>query len=313
MAKKSKTEKKKKGPKGKKARAKAKLERQWGEEAPEKTKSDGKRIGRSRILSNGKGHARSTTTHPTSDTLDPTLEQDIEEHQEDQNQSNENDIDVDSHSSMSDDENTDLTAGGAYFSKLIKNIKASNKQRGDSGSDSESEESDDDDTAENHGRGVEIEESASELESEDDADDHEDDGVGGKNTDPGDDFFEKRFSSTSPLPEDTGKRDELIRQLQQTDKILVPHADPTLELQVSKSLVAEMGISPGNAEPKQKWKRLSKESYAGVNEFLKQGWEKVKNDQMRQKSTLSSLQSTLHPFLTRYTDCLFTPKSSAVR
>ena len=121
MAKKSSTDKKKKGPKGKRARAKAKLERQWGEESNE---TSTKRVGRSRLLARKEKEASSDEEETAA--VNALPERKVNG-------------DVDSSDEEGEDEEMDLAQGGA-FSKLMKTLGNTTTPSVDS--DEESEEAD---------------------------------------------------------------------------------------------------------------------------------------------------------------------------
>lgn len=281
MGKKSKasTDKKKKGPKGKRARAKAKLERQWGEETNEESGSF-KRAGRSRLLSRRK------------------IDKPPEEHGDDYD--SEDDAAVDalmprqtgkSEYSDNDDgkEEMDLDNGGAY-SKLLQTIRETEK---DGDSDSE----DDSDVEEDAGLSGKLAQDETEDEKGEEATDEVEEDY---DFDP----FGSRFSKEA-LPEDDTMREKVLQNLQQTKKVRIAHVDPLLELQVSQPLLEEMKVD--DSMPPSAWKNLSKVSFSCNRDSLKRCWTET------QKKNLSSWQNALYPFMTRYADCLIACNSAKVR
>ena len=130
MGKKSKagTDKKNKGPKGKRARAKAKLERQWGEETNEELGSH-KRAGRSRLLS----RSRNVIHTPPPVDCDASEDNDGVETLVPK-QTDKSDTDSDD---GIDAEEMDLDNGGA-FSKLLQTILKTDKDSHSSESEDES-------------------------------------------------------------------------------------------------------------------------------------------------------------------------------
>ena len=198
MGKKSKsgTEKKKKGPKGKRARAKAKLERQWGEEANEEIGSF-KRAGKSRLLSSS---SRKLDT--------PIVENEIDKDGDEletamllkSKQGDGSDSDSDDEN---EPESMDLENGGA-FAKLLQTI----RKDGDGGSEEDSDLEQD----------MEVSKNLIPDESDDESDDEaNDDAAMVQDFDP----FGSRFSK-DPLPEDDSKRDQLLQKLTQLQKSTCP-------------------------------------------------------------------------------------------
>lgn len=332
MGKKKATDKKKKGPKGKIARGKAKLERQWGEVAKEDAVP--KRSGKSRILSRQKQANNRKTTKNNNE-----VEEDNGEVLMDWNdpsfdtkpaivmKSGNDDDDDDSYSSRSDaeEEGDEIDGGGAFYSKLLNTIRKTKQNNNfDSGDDSEEEDEDsamEDDDTRNTGKMMK-------HDSDDESDDGEEDDKMKATTEQAVDeaafdFFGKRFSNNNSnnqndslavpaLPEDEAEREEIIRQLhQQTKKIGVPHVDPMLELQASKEFLEDMGVSNNsNNMSKLAWKKLAYQSFGCNRDLLKRRWEEL---MANRNNNLSSLQSVIYPFVTRYADCLITCKNKKVR
>jgi hypothetical protein len=275
-------DKKKKGPKGKRARAKAKLERQWGEETKEEIGSH-KRVGRSRLLS------RLQSKNEAPQVGGDESENDAAVDALPPKRSEKSDSDSDDDNDPDDD--MDLENGAAY-SKLLQTIRKTDKD-GDTDSDSDMEED-----ANNSGKLLMNESDGNSDEDEAEAVEEE----------VGFDPFGSRFSK-DPLPEDDSKREQMLQKLHVTGKLRVPHVDPLLELHVSQPLLAEMNIDSDAAKPMSKgtWKKLSYLSFGCNRDILKRSWKEI------QKKTISPWQSILYPFLSRYADCLVTSKSPKVR
>ena len=324
MGKKKATDKKKKGPKGKIARGKAKLERQWGEVAKEEAAP--KRKGKSRILSRQKPSTGRKSNSSVVEEDNGEVLMDWNDPSFDTKPAIVKSGDDDSYSSRSDaeEEADEIDGGGAFYSKLLNNIRKTKQNNNfDSGVDSDEEDGDsamEDEGNGNNGRMIP-------NDSDDESDDGEEDGKSKSTIEQDMDesafnFFGKRFSNTNnnqngglavpALPEDETEKEETIRQLhQQTEKVGVPHVDPMLELQVSKELLEDMGVAnDSNNMSKQAWKQLAYQSFGCNRDVLKRRWGEM---MANRNNNLSSLQSVLYPFVTRYADCLISCKTKKVR
>ncbi|CAB9498393.1 Digestive organ expansion factor homolog [Seminavis robusta] len=306
MAKKSKSgdKKKKKGPKGKKAREKAKLDRQWGEEAFDTGRAFQKgRYSRMRNASDLKKKKKKQQEHDPNDDDEQVMMEATKklEHGDSSGDSG-------GDSSEVEDETVEL-CGGAY-AKLLKTIQTHKDNTKRDNQDSEDDsfaESDDEEMEESN-----KEEAMQEVLSEDDSSD--DESVKGEATNENgkmelfDPFGDRFTRQAEPLPEDEEKRENVIRNWQETLKVPLPHVDPMLELQVSKQLLQEMQLADAALSDKETWKKLANRSFDCNREVLKRSW---KNQNGNRKSNFTNLQRVLYPFLTRYADCLITNKPSS--
>ena len=341
MAKKS-VDKKKKGPKGKIARAKAKLERQWGEVTKEGDAASQKRVGRSRILARrpragGKEQPQRQPKTEDTDNGDVLVDWNDAMFDTKNNTTATRNDDDDSSTPSEDDEEEDqddeIVGGGVFYSKLLNTIRKKTKQNHHRHDDDDSEEEGDDGdrtmeddehehAANNNNNKMLLEDDSGESDEEEDDQEGDQTNTSTLNDDNSDtlDLFGNRFSNNETLPEDETQREAFLRSLQQqTEKVAVPHVNPMLELQVSKTLLDDITSSMGvmattdvtssNNMSKKSWTKLAHQSFAGNRDVLKRRWEEVQS----QRSTLSSLQSVLYPFVTRYADCLVTCNSKKVR
>jgi hypothetical protein len=303
MAKKTKSSSdRKKGPKGKKARAKAKLERNWGETVVDH--DAGLRQGKSRILS------KKRDSNPEKSEIEtgpaPKFLQSSHENRKIDSDDSEN-SDSDSH----DFEEMDHV-GGTY-SELLRTIRKNSTEETDvdnletDGNKIDHEDSDSSD----HSREMkpEVSPGSSSEESEEEKETTHDIKENMDSFDP----FGQRFSNISPLPEDQAKKEEKLTGNLEIVKVAVPQVDPLLEIQVSKPLCEAINLEKDAT--KTYWKRLAKSSFRCNRDFLTSRWTEVNacSKKLRGNWLFSPLQSVLYPFITRYADCLLTCKSREVR
>jgi hypothetical protein len=314
---KAKTVKKTKGPKGKKARAKAKLDRQWGETAivdDEKQKT--RRVGKSRLLTKTKTErvVPQTSSRPNSRGVLRTKEYSSKKHNT-YHKDGEDEV----HFSDSE-EDDDSEAEAAPLSGLLSSIRKSTKKRKKAKRREQvaADESDDDEIMEEDAKDdsdmEEDQESDSEVEESDEADDagaHDDvdddnsvqDSKNGGDEDSNTfDLFRQRFSR-GPL-----QKSELTNSTLTTTKVSI---EGSLELHVSQlakgdeldSLLPEDKTTKKSME---EWSELAQSSFSGNRKVLQRRWKRV-------QKRMTDNQAPIYPFLTRYADLLVTTESRKVR
>jgi U3 small nucleolar RNA-associated protein 25 len=283
--KKSKEKTKNKGPKGKKARVKAKLERQWGEEVTQETKL---RKGKSRISDqqqrgkNGKGKLERKPKKQSPAAVSETV-----------SDSYSSDDDLSDNGGDSDND------GAGAFTSLLSSIARNN---GDVRMDD-----DDDDSIDQSVNNSEPEEM------------DEDDDDAAADVDPIlRDSFTERFSQP-PLPEDEEQRTKTMAGLQKTTKVTVSHVDSSMEVHVSNKLQETLHLPVSSSTSKSTeeptpaatakaasdWNKLALSSYASGRELLQKQWEKNNI----KKKVFTPLQSVLYPVLSNYADVLLTTEA----
>lgn len=288
MAKKSSASgKKNKGPKGKKARAKAKLEKQWGEHVDEDQLKRSKiRQGTSRLLPK---QAREVRPAPVSEQQVPTSTRTV----------------IDS------DDDDDQIPGGA-FSSLLKSISKSTKQsKANSTEDEEIDDmpiDDDSDDEESEGDETEEEEIISRMD-----DDH-----GQGTSDP----FSEHFAR-DVLPEQDAGIKHVLSAAQNVVRVSTPALDDSLDIQLSQQFVEKLGV--GGLElraelSQEQWTRISSGLFDYNRQILKQNWRKVNKSALKRNPDglvsikrdglcLNNLQSVVYPPLASYADVMINAES----
>jgi hypothetical protein len=291
---------KKKGPKGKKARASAKLDRQWGEEDVNENKKSGKRQGKSRLITKKKKISSG------------------EQSGENQFQENElpttnfSEYDENDSPSSDDDDEEESTTGTAPLANLLQSIRkktnrSTHKIKADDDymlEDDETYDLEEEDIMEEKEDVGSTEESDSDEEEDVPVqDDKEDDNDSVQATHNNLDLFRERFGC-GPL------KDKELKAPPIASKIPI---DASLELQVSCAGTGLDAILPTKtntaAKPisEEEWQKLSNEAFEGNRELLQRQWKR------KQKRGMTQSQSQLYPFLTRYADMLVTTESQKVR
>ena len=303
---------KKKGPKGKKARAAAKLERQWGEHVDAKdTKAATYRRGKSRST-------KSTRENVETDEVDEEevpMKGDVVEN-------NNRDINSDE-----EEDDEDYTPQEDALSHLLKSIKKKSKrskrvfvdeedgalvdEESDNDGDimEEYQEEDTDDSV------IEEDEATTEKDDENEAD---------QDTDPFADHFNQE-----PIPENEKEISNFLSSLQEFHKVPTPFLDDSLELQLSvQSVMIQLKSSNlldqkvSSTKLHKGWSQLSSSLFACNRKLLKEGWKKANKQVLKSDpdghgsmpgSSLSSLQSCLYPPLASYADILLTNESRKSR
>ena len=301
---------KKKGPKGKRARAKAKLERQWGEQYDDSKVVVPLRKGKSRLLQQQEHVVQeqdddyeTTRAFAKSEIMDET----VDDHDGVSSSGS-------SSASSVDDDDDDMAAD--YYSTLMKSIKTtSTRRRDDLPSSSSSDERDSDDSSDEESEDDDDEIMANES-GDDEEEDNNDDVL---MVDP----FTERFSR-EPLPED--KIDATLKALQQeTVKIATPDNDSSrLEMQVSKELASKAGIAVQQVDGKKNNKAQTTSTRKFLHfyrELLQRNWKLQQQQRERGRGGLfDKMQTLLFPLLSSYADILMTttttsatPSSSSYR
>jgi U3 small nucleolar RNA-associated protein 25 len=297
MAKKSSVSgKKNKGPKGKKARAKAKLEKQWGEHVDEdELKRSKQRQGPSRLLpiQPRVGRPVQVSEQPVPP---PTRR-----------------------TAIDSDDDEDQIPGGA-FSSLLKSISKSTKQSKARSKEDEVEDEEiddmpiDDDSDEEEGEGEETEqeETITQL----------DDENGHGTSDP----FSAHFAR-DVLPEQDAAIKTVLSSAQNVVRVSTPALDDSLDFQLSQQLVEKLGVGSleQRAEQSQEqWTRISTGFFQYNRQILKQNWRKVNKTALkrnpdglasvkRDSLCLNNLQSVVYPSLASYADVMINAESTQNR
>jgi hypothetical protein len=287
-------DKKKKGPKGKKARAKAKLERQWGEETVDKSE---KRRGRSRLLSSSKKKSddRQVTKLEPENLSAPKYEFN-------------NDVSDDD---SSDEIESDTEA--APLTNLLQSIRQKKSapkkktrvvqdQDSDDMDETQDAEAKDDDVMEEEEDSLVDLESESDLEIEENENEKDDDDFAEHAFENKSDLFRQRFSREPLLAEaSTSSNEPLIKlTLDASIELHVAAAESDLESRLLKMKADKDGTE------KEALQSISRESFECNRQVLQRQWK-------RKKKGLSTSQSQLYPFLSRYMDLLVTTDSTKVR
>lgn len=336
---------KKKGPKGKKARAKAKLERHWGETTnEEEVEASRVRRGKSRllppVLSRGPG--------------DHQQQQPVQHRESNAKTSGEKNqrnsyilsdkvkVPMQEESSDSDDEseNVDNDVQNGALSQLLQSIGdcGGTRSRGTNskkvktpqvGRKAAAGENGNNDESSNGGS-----ESEMDAEGEDDRDesssdqvDESDKSVIEEELDEAEfddsselDLFSSHFNR-DPLPKQNEEFERIVNASQQTTKVPVPMLSQSLDIQLSASTTNALNLSDSEKDNSsalsQKWLDTATSLFSCNRKVLKQGWRRTNSSVLRRnpdgadelsgkKQPLSSLQCALYPSLAAYADVLIT-------
>ena len=307
MGKKGAVKKKNKGPKGKKARAKAKLQRQWGEIPQEEP---GGRIPRgsktTKFLSTNKTHSDpepAQSKRPLFHSGGGTTEDSVREYSVDGDPPRDLKEDMEDDESMEDDENEE-NAVESFLEKLTS--AAIQRQANQEEEDNESEDAADSSNEVNR--------------------DEDDASLSSLAVTPVDHFSE-RFSQ-SPLPENADILDQKLATIQETctlpkeivQQLLQRH---NVEFKVSKSWLQKRSLEPqgsrvSNVATKsnthrlvQQWRAQAKADFSCNRLFLQNEWKRTVRNPVS-KTTLfdSSFQEVAYPLLASYSDMLFSAQEN---
>ena len=264
--------KKKKGPKGKRARAKAKLERQWGETVDE-SKVTGLRRGKSRLLQ----HEPTTRTRPSK----------INEESDD-----------DSHASS---EESEVGDDGPALNRLLQSIKKESRNVGHgteqscqddiSNNESSDEESESERSSEDsRSMDYEVEKSDEEAQV---SDDDSDKGGASSDVDPFAFHFNREPHSEKELV-------QAIAGSTKTSKALFPEIDSCFEFQLTDDNAEDAStLFRFNRQILQRaWKRINGPV--------------VRSSSKKKKEFLSPFQGALYPSLATYKDALLAAETREV-
>lgn len=306
---------KKKGPKGKKARAKAKLEKQWGEHVDEKEKKASSiRRGKSRLVVKKK---KKKSVHFDED--------------DGENMAGTNRLDEDSderifvEESDEEDDDEEMQLQGGAFSSLLKSIssktsgKSSKKQLNAAHDEGDYDDNDDDnDEVSEDNMGAEEPESDDDEEGVQET--HEEPTDGGA-----DDPFTAHFSR-DPLPEKESEIVDILVDAQTMVKISTPALDDSLDMQLSEGLAKALNVAQTKNQDadrsQETWNRMASGLFAYNRKVLKENWKKANRSAFKSnaggtvtigKDTachLNSVQSVIYPALTSYADLLITAESA---
>ncbi|KAL7510180.1 hypothetical protein ACHAXN_012507 [Cyclotella atomus] len=279
---------KKKGPKGKKARAKAKLDQVWGESVDEDARKASKvRFGKSRLMPED---AKKGSRVESNDAVAAKVRQSR----------------YDDDGSSSESEDVDDNAGNS-FSHFLKRIRQPEDTRMDVDSSSES-------SAE------ESEGGSSETESDDES---VDDAIATDVALPTQDPFEAHFSK-APLPQldvsEIKKTKDLVALTQQIRKVNTSMLDSSLDVHLSgplldqwESIEEAMKMQSNGAKKshvRRAWEHFAKGPFGHAREILTRNWREVNKSYIRGDGRVfSSLQLALYPAISRYADVLMTAET----
>ena len=289
---------KKKGPKGKKARAAAKLDRQWGEHVDEKAPTSYRR-GKSRLLSKNTPTGR--------------MSEDSDEEEIPMKDADNKDIGND----YSDDE-PEGDALHCLLKSINKKSKRSDMDLVNPQDDALIEEGTDDESVIENSQEADTEESdIDEQTIEKINNDHADHT---QSIDP----FSNHFNQ-QPLTENDEEISQLMSSRQLFDKIPTLPLDKSLDLQLSAPSVLGLLKSHNILDPqgslskaKLAWYQVASNVFSCNRKILKVGWKIINKQVIKVDSdghgtfhgaTLSSLQSCLYPPLASYADILLTMES----
>ena len=266
----------KKGPRGKKARAKAKLQRQWGEEAREsEDQGTSLRFGKSRLLSSKKNSIIQSTAKTQDGEQVEDLDNIPQAHNEQHNF-------VDSDDAEDELENENENAVDSFLQKL-------KTSKGSAESDDDEQDSD-------------MDEEASEADWSNNMDEEEEDD---ENMAPVVDLFSEHFSR-SPLPEDDEQKAQKLKSAQTTTTLKELGLSSSIDIQASTEWLKDRGLD--KTCDFAAWKGLARSAFECNREFLKQQWKST-----RSKVFDSQLQTALYPGLTSYMDMLITAEKRSNR
>ena len=256
---------KKKGPKGKKARAKAKLERQWGEEA---TETAPQRKGKSRILAQQRKEVQEENPSSSEEGNNSFFNSDSDSDDDDE--------------SMEDrkDDRDDDDDGTKAFSSLLQTIqKKTNKTT--RGSQSDESESEDEDMGE--------EEDVDGMSEESDHEESHKETTFLLPVDP----FTERFVQSSSTPVDVPEKPKMEKM--DVTKFGLPH-DAELDLQITKSVLRPI-VASSSSPPL--WKDMATAFLSNIRPGLQDRWK------ITHRKPLDKNQRLLLPFLSSYADILW--------
>lgn len=303
----AKSKPKKKGPKGKRARAKAKLEQVWGETVDEDVRKASRlRFGKSRLMPETKEEKK----------IDHLLQT------EDGSIDNENIAETfeSYHSNSSSDSEDEDNKDGNVFSHFMKRIKNHDSRMMDDSDDSSEESESDDEQIESQ--------------SEDESLDEDDGPVTLTDSSLAQDPFETHFSKP-PLPQLDAQTKaqnrgvQLVALTQNSRKVNTSILNSSVDVHLSgpildqwDSLERAMEISDEKQPQERKyvrklWEQFAKGPYDHAREVLTRNWKDVNKSFLRAKSSnekvFSSLQLALYPAVSRYADVLMTAETRQVR
>jgi hypothetical protein len=314
---------KKKGPKGKKARAKAKLDRQWGETAIIDEANQTRRIGNSRLKAKekktaitwGKETQPNKTDRVTTGILKTrqTKENPYSRKQTRHGKKGSDSDDDDLNSVDSNDSETEGTALQDLLRTIQKSTKQKKKRRHEeedlpAGVPNDMEESDESEMEEDEEDFEEVEdirnqEDAGDEEENDDNDDI--DSVGDADNEDSEknstqDLFRQRF----------GRKHVEQSESENNPTSHIIAVDESLELHVThpedSNTLDDLTSALEDANKRRDWEKLAEKSFAGNRMVLQRQWKRLHRQ-------MSKEQAPIYSFLTRYTDMLVTTESLKVR
>ena len=334
---KKKEKKKKKGPKGKVARAKAKLDRQWGEEADEEVVQKSKiRHGRSRINNGDREGLKSSGTTFEKPKVFSNEEEEINDAQDGYNSVTDDD---DSDDDDSDDDDNGLKGysnKGAY-DNLLSKIKATQgkgiKRKLESNSNTTDEKESFGEATlidtQSHDDGSTEEESVysnTNTNSDGEDDSEVEDNVNEDTKKVGSNPFTNHFSVPA-FPSDEAASMHILESRSSSQLLSTPYLDPSLELRLSGCSRDETSDSDDEESLTQQQQQIDKnisECRNNLSKLLKSNWksfnsqvarsntDSFKRMKLRPKHGFSALQASILPTLSSYADILCTAETQEV-
>jgi hypothetical protein len=318
---------KKKGPKGKKARAKAKLERHWGETVDEEELAESRvRRGTSRLPVQVRGQGLG----------------DQDEHHEikapqlkDQRKSNILSDEVPMQEESSDESENEYNDQNGALSQLLQSIgkrsRGTNSNRvkradvgrkvpGGNGNKGETSEEGNESVMDTEGKGDLDESSSVQVDESDKSEIEEEIDEAALDDSSEIDPFSSHFNR-DPLLKQSEQFERIGNASQETIKVPVPMLGRSLDIQLSASTIDTLNLSNNENDSlsamSQRWLNAATSSFSCNRKVLKQCWRRTNSSVLRcnpdgadglssKKQSLSSLQCALYPSLASYADVLIT-------
>lgn len=289
MAKKSSSGKKSKnkGPKGKKARVKAKLEKQWGEHVDEnEIQASKQRKGKSRLVVVAKKSPKNETAKREPEKRGAPL----------------------TRTTIESDDDDDEGAQVEDISSFLKSI--SEKAKPSKFADADEEVAD-----------MTVDDDEDDEEIEDDETDVEAEIFEDRDTETCDPF--SAHFTRQALPESAAATSSILTKAQDLSTLVTPAHEASLSFQLSKGLAHNLGIKAlDNAERSQEqWSKIASGFFQYNRQVLKQNWRKVNRSAFKKNADglvslakdgvfLNCLQSVVYPALASYADVMVTAESA---
>ena len=297
MAKSGKDKKKNKGPRGKKARRKAKLEKQWGEEREDGQDGPGKyRKGKSRLSNGSKRRVQFSLEDDWNDNGNDTG-RDGSEYQAMQHKDVENGIDTDDDDD-DDEAQAEMEEDPQAFQQFLKRLSKARKGSEMTNNDDDDDDDDDDDAS----KGGKFDDDNDDHTDDDDDDDDKDERLSESI-----DLFSAHFgapSETVASADDPQASDRRYQILPSLSRSVVVESSKTLGSTLKSTL--GLGTESLHANPQKAWKRAASSCLDSTHSVLRENWQAHRG----QQRPLSKLQTTVLPSLWSYSDTLVTTENA---